>query len=104
MCIRDSGHADQRWSGQRSELLAPGEVLARHERVEQSLQKGERGSILEYAKRDSLAIGGSVLPEDLLTEPLYERALDVGVCGQEVMDDLVARDGRRAVTTEALER
>ncbi len=45
----------------------------------------------------------SVLPEDLLTESLDERLLNLRIGGEEMVDDLVARDSRRAVAAEARE-
>ena len=52
----------------------------------------------------ALPIGRSILPEDLLPQSLDERALDLVIGGEEMVDDLVARHGRCAVAAEALER
>ena len=101
---RHLGDADRGRVVERGELLAPGEVLARDERVEQPLEQGERLAVAEDDLRDPRRGRGAVLTEDLLAEPLDDRVADVVVGREQVMDDLVARDRRGAVRAERLER
>ena len=101
---RHLGDADPRRLVELRELLAPLEVLARDERVEQLLEPREPLAVAEHRLGDLRPVGPTVVAEDLLAEPRDERVADVVVRREQVVDDLVARDRRGAVRAERLER
>ena len=71
--------------------------------MEQLLEEVERLAILEHAVGNALAIRYAVLSEDVLAEPLDESLLHVRIGGKEMVDDLIARDGRRAMAAKGRE-
>jgi hypothetical protein len=72
--------------------------------VQELLQEVERISIPEDAARDPLTIRSPVDAENLLSKPRNERSSDAVIVREEVVDDLVARHRRGAVSAKALER
>ena len=82
--------------GQLAELLAPGQVLRRHPRVQQLLEEVELGAVGEDDLGDPGAVDRAVVREHALAELAHDRLAHLRVGAQEVMDDLVARDGRGA--------
>ncbi len=72
--------------------------------MEELLEEVESRSICEDAMSDPLAVGITVITEDLLAEPLDESLPDVWIVREQVVDDLVARHGCCAVMAKALER
>ena len=68
--------------------------------MQELLEKGERAGVVEDDRSDAAPVGDAVVAEDPLAEALDERRFHRRVGAQEVMDDLVARNGRRAVARE----
>jgi hypothetical protein len=72
--------------------------------MKQALEPREPLSIAKDRLRDTRPVGAAVLAQDLRPEPLDDRVADVIVRGEQVMDDLVARDRRSAACPERVER
>src|SRR5262245_34659789 len=72
--------------------------------MQELLEEVERFPVLEHAEGDPLSVRGAVVAEDLLPQPLDESLLHVGVVREQVVDDLVARDGRGPMPAKARER
>src|SRR5207245_8775314 len=78
------------------------EVLARDARVEELLEPDELVAVFENDLADRRAVDLAV-GHDLGSEPLHERSADRLVLPQQAVDDVVARDRRRAVAGEGLQ-
>ena len=65
--------------------------------MQELLEERERLGVVEDDGRDPAPVGNAVVAEDALAEALGECRLHFGIVAQEVVHDLVARDGRRAV-------
>src|SRR4029079_9817821 len=85
------------------ELLAPREVLARDERVEQALEPRELLRIAEDRLGDPATVGATVITEHALSEARDDRVANLVVASDQVVEDLVPRDGRGALRAERLE-
>jgi hypothetical protein len=85
---------------QARQCLPPGEVFAGDERVQQAFEERELLGILEDGLSNALAVGPPVLAEHALSQPFDQRGLHLRVGGEQVVDDLVARDGGGAVGAE----
>jgi hypothetical protein len=72
--------------------------------VEQLLEEGERVTVAEDDAGDRRAVGSLVGAKYLRAEPLDQRGSDGIVGGEEMVDDLVARDCRGTVPAECLQR
>jgi hypothetical protein len=72
--------------------------------MQELLEEVERLAVSEDPIGDPFAIRCAVFAEDVLAEPLDERSLHLRIGREEVVDDLVARDGGSPVPTEAFER
>src|SRR3989440_400719 len=86
--------------GQAAELLAPVEVLAHHERMQQGLEPVERLGVGEDELRDRAPVDLARLVEDPVAEALDHRLAHGGVLAEEPVNDLVAGDRRGAVPCE----
>jgi hypothetical protein len=71
--------------------------------MQQCLEPLERVAIVEDDSAERTAVDLAVRPDDAVAEVSDERRLHL-VATQQVMDDLVARDGRRAVARERSQR
>ena len=72
--------------------------------MEQALEPRESLLVAEDRLGDARPVGSTVLAEHLRAEPFDDRVADVVVRCEQVMDDLVARDRRRAVCAKRFER
>ena len=100
---RHLGDTDARRVVESGELLPPGEVLARDDRVEQAFEPRELLAIAEDRLRDPATVRAAVLTEHPLSEARDDRVAHLVVGREQVVDDLVARDGRGTVRAECLE-
>ena len=89
---------------QLGELLAPAQVLGRDLRVQQLLEEVELGAVGEDHLGDPAAVDRAVVSEHPLPELAHDRLAHLRIRAQEVMDDLVARDGRRTRLLERVQR
>jgi hypothetical protein len=99
---RHLGDAHGRRIVELRELVPPLQVLARDEGVQQAFQPREGLGVTENGMSDRRPIRTPVLAEDARPQSRDKRFADDVVGGEEVMDDLVARDSRRAVGAECL--
>jgi hypothetical protein len=72
--------------------------------MEQALEERQRFPVREDDSGDVVPVGTAAGAEYLLAEALDQRPLHVVVRGEQMVDDLVAGDGRRAVASEGAQR
>src|SRR5437763_5196045 len=71
--------------------------------MQKRLEPGERLGVGEHDRRDRRAVDVAGIVQDARAEALEERGADLGILAEELVDDVVARDRRRAVRCEGLQ-
>ena len=72
--------------------------------MQQLLEPGELLAVTEHDAPDALPVDLPRVVEHALAEALDDGGLDVWIVAEQVVNDLVARDHRRAVPLEGLQR
>src|SRR5205807_6569289 len=97
---RSPGRPDRGRARRTAGRLPPLEVLLRNARMEQPLEPVQRLPVGEDDLGDRAPVDLAGLVEDPLAEALEQCGANLVILAEQPVDDLVARDGRRAVACE----